>query len=1347
MKAKRILSLILTAVFIISLIPTAVFAGQNYFSDVVFDKITIIENTRGWQTRSVVSSGDEEPVTYDWYDYNIEPEYVHVYYEDGTSETMTYYAFTEMLPDGEYYLSSDQSCDSPWGIGTHTASFCFDGEEYVYEIEIVESPVESLSATKEPIMEGTCRYSHSYSNEETGEYYEFMEYEFRPDSLTIFYKDGTFVTIDTYGGDMSRVEEQTGYFAETFSDQGPDNEWGVGIHNAYVTYLGCTLCYEVEITPSPVKSIAVDTIKIVEGTGGHTEWGYDPETDDYEVFYVYDVEPEDVTINYTDGEVLRCPYYDLFNMTGESGSYSHGQTYENRWGVGHHTATFYYMGRECEYDVEIVPSPIESISAEPTTIIEGTCGYMDSDFDPETGDQTPEYFKYDCYIYSNKIRPTVKFKDGHTETLNPIYLDYEGKRYHREIYDDQSYGNQWGVGEHKATLSLLGAECEVIVNVIPSPIESISAEPTTIIEGTYGGMDCDFDPETGEWTPEYFKYNVGFHYPLTTVKFKDGHTEVGRGSVSYDGEWYSGDMSDDQSYDNQWGVGEHKATISLLGVECEVTVNVVPSPVESISAEPVTLMEGIDGYTASDYDPETYTDGPEYFKYNYYSELTVKLTDGTVSTADGLFEYGGYDYWPEYSDDQSYDNQWGVGHHTGTVNLLGKECTVDVEVIENPVDHVVFDELEVQYLVDGNYYSTGEQDGSSFFQYEYFPEFTAYMKDGSVVRSDRGNIEIAGRNFTVEYRDDQYKEWGLGEHTVHMSVAGFEDDVKVTVVPAKIDGVEISGRDELTVTLHYKDGSTKDCRAWGFEIKAGDVDRVIGVLNTDKGDFAATIIGSVSENRIGMMDRGVKVVLGTLESNTLDVCYWPRLMDCQGTYTLFSNMLRSSEGFDGYAPDNYSVDDVIRFAVDAVVKGEGSFGYDEHGYYFNYTEAQIREAVRYVFGIDDLDLTEYTYYDPAKPNEIRVYILWLSGFWGDTDIDKEQSGGWTITFRPEDDLGYECLTIRLRPDCTVESITFGDAPAEQNIASVAISGDETLHIEVTFDDGTAASADALGFDTPNPAAYPLEGTLHTDAGDVEVSIEFDRTEDDTHRFVDRNVSVTVDGVKSNTLASNAWLKSRLMGNSIPFVASIFKSVDSSFDGIDASKASVNDLVAFAAYSTGEFENYEAEEKNGKLYICVPADTAKDIVSYVFGIDDVDLSGYKQIGSTGLDVLDVELYGFDFGALPQGDAEITYENGEWRVDYTVTGGDVDYEAIAVTADGHFNLKTIGFTAKEQFMLGDVNGDGDVTMRDVLKIRRYIAGLDDLTPEEFERADVNGDGDITMRDVLKIRRYIAGIDTEM
>lgn len=56
-------------------------------------------------------------------------------------------------------------------------------------------------------------------------------------------------------------------------------------------------------------------------------------------------------------------------------------------------------------------------------------------------------------------------------------------------------------------------------------------------------------------------------------------------------------------------------------------------------------------------------------------------------------------------------------------------------------------------------------------------------------------------------------------------------------------------------------------------------------------------------------------------------------------------------------------------------------------------------------------------------------------------------------------------------------------------------------------------------------------------------------------------------------------------------------------------------------------------------------------------------------------------------------------------------------------------------------GDVNGDGEVNLKDVVLIRRYIAGGWNVSLDEII-ADVNGDGTVNLKDVVLIRRYIAG-----
>ena len=65
-------------------------------------------------------------------------------------------------------------------------------------------------------------------------------------------------------------------------------------------------------------------------------------------------------------------------------------------------------------------------------------------------------------------------------------------------------------------------------------------------------------------------------------------------------------------------------------------------------------------------------------------------------------------------------------------------------------------------------------------------------------------------------------------------------------------------------------------------------------------------------------------------------------------------------------------------------------------------------------------------------------------------------------------------------------------------------------------------------------------------------------------------------------------------------------------------------------------------------------------------------------------------------------------------------------------------------KPAFETGDANCDGSLNMKDVLFLRKVLAGAEDLPKENIIFADLNGDGDINMKDVLKLRKIIAGAE---
>ena len=60
-------------------------------------------------------------------------------------------------------------------------------------------------------------------------------------------------------------------------------------------------------------------------------------------------------------------------------------------------------------------------------------------------------------------------------------------------------------------------------------------------------------------------------------------------------------------------------------------------------------------------------------------------------------------------------------------------------------------------------------------------------------------------------------------------------------------------------------------------------------------------------------------------------------------------------------------------------------------------------------------------------------------------------------------------------------------------------------------------------------------------------------------------------------------------------------------------------------------------------------------------------------------------------------------------------------------------------------GDVNGDGTIDLLDLLPVKRYIMGLQELSESQFSNADINGNGSVELLDYLKIKRHIMGYET--
>lgn len=92
-------------------------------------------------------------------------------------------------------------------------------------------------------------------------------------------------------------------------------------------------------------------------------------------------------------------------------------------------------------------------------------------------------------------------------------------------------------------------------------------------------------------------------------------------------------------------------------------------------------------------------------------------------------------------------------------------------------------------------------------------------------------------------------------------------------------------------------------------------------------------------------------------------------------------------------------------------------------------------------------------------------------------------------------------------------------------------------------------------------------------------------------------------------------------------------------------------------------------------------------------------------------------------------------------YTSTGNIVSSSSPLMTGYKIKLTSPNGETRQYRIVVnGDTNGDGEVTILDLLKIQKHILNSSILTGEYKEGADVNHDGNITLLDLLLVKKYI-------
>ena len=105
--------------------------------------------------------------------------------------------------------------------------------------------------------------------------------------------------------------------------------------------------------------------------------------------------------------------------------------------------------------------------------------------------------------------------------------------------------------------------------------------------------------------------------------------------------------------------------------------------------------------------------------------------------------------------------------------------------------------------------------------------------------------------------------------------------------------------------------------------------------------------------------------------------------------------------------------------------------------------------------------------------------------------------------------------------------------------------------------------------------------------------------------------------------------------------------------------------------------------------------------------------------------------------------LTAGAAKWKITLEKTGGSGPNQIFFTSSDAFtIDLPAID-SGMTDYMMGDVNKDGQVDILDLVQIANHILGSNLLTGESLQLADYNGDGNVNVNDMVQITNVVLGV----
>ena len=832
--AKRLLTMLLAASMLFSMMPLSV-SAQDTAAEAPEVNQTVeapeklppvesdqadVQMTGGSMTLELGVRTDvniTEPNTYVEVSFTPEVSGVYLLESFAGADTRAYL----YKANGDYLYEDDDGGDGN--------NFClvYDldaGETYIYRVRYYDSettgsiPVElNKSFLESIVVHPFTAYEHmnGYTCTEWTEdgtevqYFRYNQLELLQNATyTATLTDGT--VIEGKGEYLEYEGKSINFLTDDY--QSYNNRWELGKTYTYtVTMLGCTAEATVTIVPHPLVSLTLKPVSVMEHTRGYTQTFWDEETQQDVEIYIY--MPGDIlwTSEY------RAEFNDGTVLTGtDSGFEYQGVWYDfdwdyvdqglhNIWTAGNtYTVQMYAMGKPVELEISIIKTPLVSLTFEPISVREGTHGYTVY-YTDENG-QPQEYFYYNPWYVMENATFTATMNDGTVisgDAFNEEYRDH-GFVYNGEFVSftnstEQDGNNPWFADNtYNIQVFAMGVTGNLPVYIEPSPLESITFTPITVTEGTNGAgnFNWNYDENRHEWHYFYYHTNALLQKSTFVATFRDGTVYSGTPEyveghglgILHNGEYYAFDTISDQSFDRCWLPGNtYQLEVRVEGKKVNVPVTITPSPIVSVVAHPITIVEGQDCIEQTYY-PGDSSEGYTYMEYRWYprAQFTVTLADGLVLDTYGNFEYNGEYFNSSYVDGQYYLYPWQVGGtYTGMAYVGNQYVEIPVTITESPVAGVSFKPILLEQN-KGGYWSWSSMVGD-FYRYRWtnLVEYTITFRDGTTKSGTYGQGFYHDGIWygTMDSNDEQsLQPWYPGnEYMAEVNINGKWYEVPVSV--------------------------------------------------------------------------------------------------------------------------------------------------------------------------------------------------------------------------------------------------------------------------------------------------------------------------------------------------------------------------------------------------------------------------------------------------------------------------------------------------------------------------------------------------------------------------------------